>query len=642
MKIQLAVAAVPLSIARGYVKGWDKNGIGVQAVRKTLPKGSKAYRVYVPIKPGKRPKIVVPKFIDRAISSAGYKVEDYITGIAVDLSGKRRMKIGKLLKDEELRNQFANDPQRAAFKNDYVCVISAHPYDVIGMSTGRRWDDTSCMRLAQPGVRGGAFQSTVRHDVAEGTLVAYAISPNDKNINKPHGRLLIKPFRDEHGNILFRVETTVYGTPVPGFVETVQRWLRKINKGAAQGIYTIAENLYDDGVGEAFINVDLSKMSEEEQLKYWRETKHPNRRMLMRSDIRWAKPAILLTLENNEDDLDGLAYALATVLTRSHIDYDQTNSKKIAKIVDEVLPENVAEQLMLEMLSHGGEKAVKYSTKLKAAADKYYAYDPAKKLRLSVALQYAAYEPRFLGNIETLDTDDTRGVAGVMRTFMRGAIKDTPAFRKSKMEGSKNLRAVLGVIAAALMKIPKALRNEEQTERVAKMASTFPTDEYPHFYNVSVWKYIQSRGLSMLSRSLNTDFGNLAVGFCALDDSWPRNIPDLVENTEHVEESPEAMENICDCRNADAQGQLIVKLQAAGYIRDTGWLQEHRYIRDLLRAVVEDEDGKFAGTRIQKMAKDSLDKLEKSRKQIDDIFNELKDAGFDDDDLEDDPFGDDD
>lgn len=629
MRIQLAVAAVPLSIARPYVKGWNRFGIGVQAVRRTMPKGTrgynKGYRLYLPIKPGKRPKVVVPKFIDRAISSAGYRVEDYITGIAVDMAGKRRIKIGKLLKDEELRNQFANDPQRAAFKNDYVCVISAHPYDVIGMSTGRRWDDTSCMRLAQPGVRGGAFQSTVRHDVAEGTLVAYAISPNDKNINKPHGRLLIKPFYDEHRNILFRVETTVYGTPVPGFVETVQRWLKKVNKDAAQGIYKIADGLYDDGVGEAFINVDVDKKSDAELLDYWRKSDHADRRMLMRSDIRWAKPAILLTIENNQDDLDGLSYALATVLTRSHILYDQPTSKKIAKIIDEVMPEDVAQQLMLEMLSHGGEKVVRYSTKLKAAADTYYAYDPNKKLRLSVAVQYAAYDPRFLGNVESLTSDDARGISGLARSFIRGSSKDTKEFRRSKMEGSKLLRRTLAVIAAALMKIPKS--HKDKGEHIEKMARWFKTDE---FYDAQVWKVLQTRALGMVSRSIDISSGNLAVGLCALDDSWPRQINELVESTEYIEESPEAMQNVCNCRNTAAQGQLIVKLQAGGYIRDPGWLREHSYIIGLLETIVKDEDGEWDGTRVQIMAKRSLEKLRESRQQMEDIFNELKDAGFDD------------
>lgn len=637
MKIQLAVAAVPLSIARGYVKGWDKNGIGVQAVRKTLPKGSKAYRVYVPIKPGKRPKVVVPKFIDRAISSAGYKVEDYITGIAVDLAGKRRMKIGKLLKDEELRNQFANDPQRSAFKNDYVCVISAHPYDVIGMSTGRRWDDTSCMRLNQPGKRGGAFQSTVRHDVAEGTLVAYVISPNDKNINKPHGRLLIKPFKDEHDNVLFRVETTVYGTPVPGFVETVQRWLKKINKGAAQGVYKIPENLYDDGVGETFINIDLSKLTDDEMVQHWEDYKPARRRLLLQSDIGWAKAAILYVLRAPNGTDDDKAYAIVTGISRSGVVLDAADTRKLAKIIDGFLPEELAKYVMLDLLSHGSEKVVKASAKLKAAADAYYAYDPERKMNVATAAIYASYEPRFLANISSINDRDNRDMGGIVRAFIRGHYKDTKEFRNTKMEGSLRLRRVLGVVAAALLKIPDSLK--DNGENVAKMARWFPADE---IYNFKTWKDIDVRGMTTINRSLNTEHGNLAVGLCALHNSWPRQLSGLVENTVGVEESPAAMENICDCRNTASQGFLLNKLIEKGLLKDTEWLREHRYVRNLLQTIADDKDGEWAETRIQKAAVSVLDKLAKSRQQMEDLFKEMKDAGFDDGDEEDDLFDDED
>src|SRR5690606_498942 len=139
-----------LSVARPFVKDWDKKGVGVQVIRKFLPKGSRGYRLYLPIKRNKNDRIVIPAEVSSAVKSAGYEIENYVNGIAVTKDRKRQIRIGKLLKDENALKLFSHDPQRSAHKGEYTVVISAHPYDVVGMSTGRRWDFTSCLRLATP------------------------------------------------------------------------------------------------------------------------------------------------------------------------------------------------------------------------------------------------------------------------------------------------------------------------------------------------------------------------------------------------------------------------------------------------------------------------------------------------------------
>ena len=68
-------------------------------------------------------------------------------------------------------------------------VISRNPYDIVGMSTDRRW--TSCMKLPNddPSIYpGGAYHQHLIHDIELGTLVAYLIEPTDKNIEHELGR----------------------------------------------------------------------------------------------------------------------------------------------------------------------------------------------------------------------------------------------------------------------------------------------------------------------------------------------------------------------------------------------------------------------------------------------------------------------
>lgn len=260
MKVYLSTAAVHLSTALKYRRGWSKDNIGVEIIKgftkNKVGKASQRYRLYLPIH-AKRPKIKVPPAVLREVDQAGYVISDYIAGLATQKDGKRVMKIGKLLKDERTRNMFANDEQRQSHKNEYTCVISCHPYDIIGMSTGRTWDQFSCMRLGagsklNPNSNNGedgAYAETLTNDIKQGTLVAYAVKNSDMDIKNPDARLLIKPYMNDRFEVLFRVETKVYGNHVTGFRETISAFLRKVNASAGEGRYSLLKGLYNDGAG---------------------------------------------------------------------------------------------------------------------------------------------------------------------------------------------------------------------------------------------------------------------------------------------------------------------------------------------------------------------------------------------------------
>lgn len=307
MKVLIGLAAVPLSVVRPYMKNWDRKGLGVQALNR-FNKGPKKYRLYIPIKALKQA-AKPPTTIKQAVEAAGYKIEDYVLGIASKDGGTRKIKIGKILPDH-LKQVFANDKGRAAYKNEYVCVISYHPYDIVGMSTGRRWDKTSCMRIGHAGNNNddGAYSETVANDVAEGTLVAYAIRPSDENINKPIARLLIKPFysTDGSGNILFRVETNMYGTKVPGFSETVVKWLKKLNTGVKHGLYRLADGLYDDGVGESIVNAPYDDFKDDDARVAFLSKLTGIKMRAVRSDPRWVD----LVMQMESDRVQTLVQAI--------------------------------------------------------------------------------------------------------------------------------------------------------------------------------------------------------------------------------------------------------------------------------------------------------------------------------------------
>lgn len=254
----LGIAAVSMRSALKYRRNWNKNGPTVQLLRKLMPRGSKGYRVYMPIGVSQNVRsVVVPLQVRLAVKQAGFRITDYLAKKCVKITDKEQkneFNIGKVIaKDPVAKAAFDNDPQlQNSSTAEFQLVVSCHPYDIIGMSTGRSWDNESCMRLGdyRDTHSDGSNNHYLPKDIAEGTLVAYAIRASDTNIEKPLGRCLLKPFVREDGGeeILYRRETKIYGNPVPGMPETLNRFLRKLNADIPPGQYRLIKGLYNDGI----------------------------------------------------------------------------------------------------------------------------------------------------------------------------------------------------------------------------------------------------------------------------------------------------------------------------------------------------------------------------------------------------------
>jgi hypothetical protein len=446
MEMQLAVAAVRLSVARPFVKGWDKNGVGVKAIRKFLPKNSKGYRLYIPIKKTKADRVVVPSAVFHAIHEAGYSIEDYINGIAVAPDGKRRVRIGKLLRDAEAIKEFANDPQRSAHKDEYTCVISAHPYDVIGMSTGRRWDKTTCMRLATPENKGDAGEKAVEFmpgTVAEGTLVAYVISPKDKNINKPHARLLIKPFKkaDDQSFVYFKVETAVYGQPIPGFKRTVENWLKRVNKGAQAGIYKLHKSVHIDRSDDlrTAIIADYEKVDDKDQFILKNMYPAGGPKVWLNADKRWLPDMLRVTTDpHNLEEIVNAARGAGI------------HANKIGAIYDQVIPADDMRNYDLSefLLGTHAQELFETSKHLGAAAREQFEWTEDEETNAEHAMKYGLYDSRWLSSVTDISPDLLRQLA---QKFIYGAYRWTPELQASKLRGAKHIRLYLAFVANGLL-----------------------------------------------------------------------------------------------------------------------------------------------------------------------------------------------
>lgn len=171
-----------------------------------------------------------------------YSIVDYVDGVAVDnAKPSQPRKIGRVLNflgATDLLEAFKTDSVRN-FKNLRV-VVSRHPYDLAGMSTGRGW--RSCM------AEDGENYRFVRADILGGTLIAYLVSDKDLNIKNPNARLLIKRYEDENGYGYYNPASRVYGIDNIYFRSTVENICKEINKDVPEGLFKFNDSFYyNDG-----------------------------------------------------------------------------------------------------------------------------------------------------------------------------------------------------------------------------------------------------------------------------------------------------------------------------------------------------------------------------------------------------------
>ncbi len=275
--------------------------------------GKNINRITIPLQ---KVDVVLPKYINmmgdinRYLEGKGYRinnVEDYLNNKVYKIGDtKNPLKIGSLLKkymDNKIDGgkyhfeSYDVDVDRKYWKEilnnaslDLKIIISRHPYDLLGMSSGRSWRSSSCMTLGSVNdkvymdiinykyeeVEGryieaeGKHKDKITQDILEGTLVAYVVKSDDNNINNPISRLLIKPYVNEKKvrwkeNVIWGSADKYYGQKVVGFKESVDEWIASWQGDVSMGLYCIKKNLYDDGKGQIEVIKPSSKWNDNDK-----------------------------------------------------------------------------------------------------------------------------------------------------------------------------------------------------------------------------------------------------------------------------------------------------------------------------------------------------------------------------------------
>jgi hypothetical protein len=192
------------------------------------------------------------------LSNNNYDIVDFSKGFVKKEDDKNIIRLGKVLtmigkSDKtalDLLQKYNNEKSLLTKTGEeYFMVISRHPYDIGSMATGRNW--RSCMNL-----RGGEDRHYVEIDIELGTIISYLVEKNDKNIQDPISRVLIKPYlnQDDLNDVLYGIEHDYikHGLDNKNYFKKLISVLDKAQEKKT-GIFEIDKELYNDTGGKPLI-----------------------------------------------------------------------------------------------------------------------------------------------------------------------------------------------------------------------------------------------------------------------------------------------------------------------------------------------------------------------------------------------------
>lgn len=151
--------------------------------------------------------------------------------------------------------------------NDFEIVMTRKPHDITGVSTGRKWDNTSCLRLptgvhdTTGAVKGGGIEwKNLHNEHKHGTIAAYLVHKGDHGIKNPISRIMVKRFvpselhkspnadtPEGFSKSIWRPEIRkAYGAKSTDFEESVKQLVSAHYPAAKKTTYMKHHEVYDD------------------------------------------------------------------------------------------------------------------------------------------------------------------------------------------------------------------------------------------------------------------------------------------------------------------------------------------------------------------------------------------------------------
>lgn len=170
--------------------------------------------------------------------------EDYAKGTIKDRHN-RDVKIGRLIKDNDLRIQFDKDPARSIGKAPTLKTTTVRGVEVAGQTNstpnaqhpkGHSWGGISCKNV-DDGVNKRYLKSEIKH----GTVVHFAHDQNGQEIY----RATLQPHHNQNGDVAYAVDAE-YGIKHPKFTEDANRVAKELSGKYKPGTFEKHPKVYND------------------------------------------------------------------------------------------------------------------------------------------------------------------------------------------------------------------------------------------------------------------------------------------------------------------------------------------------------------------------------------------------------------
>jgi len=252
-----------LAVAKWYGSDKESDFMNHKLTNHIFPEGQD--RIEIPVKLETRDNI------ENHLNQHGYQINSYSKGTAIDKHG-RNVKIGKVLNvtkaSDELKRSFENDDRKTTDDlHNHKIVISRHPYDIAGASTGRKW--TSCAKINPSGTCSHDAALKMPHMIKK-SMVAYLVHKDDDDIKNPVARVMIHPFHsyDSHSyypkHTTYKAEERIYnktgGAKIPDFAKSVNEFVSKQFPMKPGEIYKKDFSVYNDDAKQSTFDKSLSSI----------------------------------------------------------------------------------------------------------------------------------------------------------------------------------------------------------------------------------------------------------------------------------------------------------------------------------------------------------------------------------------------
>jgi 2-oxo-4-hydroxy-4-carboxy--5-ureidoimidazoline (OHCU) decarboxylase len=171
--------------------------------------------------------------------------DDYRRGLIKDKYG-REVKIGRLIKDEKLRNAFASDSTReGSRKGNTFKTTTVRGIEVAGQTNsapdphhpkGHSWAQLSCKNIDT-----GKNKKFLEHEIRHGTVVHRVHDHTGQEIY----RATLQPHHNEEGHVAYVVDSE-YGIKSPAFTRSAHEVAKKLSCEYKPGLFRKHPEVYSD------------------------------------------------------------------------------------------------------------------------------------------------------------------------------------------------------------------------------------------------------------------------------------------------------------------------------------------------------------------------------------------------------------